>query len=97
MTIPFQPLHDRILVKRVEQQEKTTGGILLPDTAKEKPLQGEVLAVGRGAVRDDGTIRPLEVKVGDRILFGKYGGTDVKLQGNEYVILRETDVMGVIG
>ncbi|WP_420906098.1 co-chaperone GroES [Candidatus Magnetaquiglobus chichijimensis] len=95
--MPFQPLHDRILVKRVEQQEKTTGGILLPDTAKEKPLQGEVLAVGRGAVRDDGTIRPLEVKVGDRILFGKYGGTDVKLQGNEYVILRETDVMGVIG
>lgn len=97
MTIPFQPLHDRILVKRVEQQEKTTGGILLPDTAKEKPLQGEVLAVGRGAVLDDGAIRPLEVKVGDRILFGKYGGTDVKLQGNEYVILRETDVMGVIG
>ncbi|MBF0164591.1 MAG: co-chaperone GroES [Magnetococcales bacterium] len=96
MTIPFKPLHDRILIKRVEQQEKTAGGIILPDTAQEKPVQGVVLAVGSGAVRDNGKVRPLEVKVGDRILFGKYGGTDVKLQGEAYVILRETDVMGVI-
>ncbi|MBF0261878.1 MAG: co-chaperone GroES [Magnetococcales bacterium] len=96
MTIPFKPLHDRILIKRVEQQDKTAGGIILPDTAQEKPVQGVVLAVGSGAVRDNGKVRPLDVKVGDRILFGKYGGTDVKLQGEEYVILRETDVMGVI-
>ncbi|MEO5345485.1 MAG: co-chaperone GroES [Magnetococcus sp. YQC-9] len=96
MTIPFQPLHDRILVKRVEPLEKTAGGIILPDTAKEKPLQGEVVAVGKGALRDDGSVRALEVQVGDRVLFGKYGGTDVKLQGEEYLIVREIDIMGII-
>ncbi|MBF0212515.1 MAG: co-chaperone GroES [Magnetococcales bacterium] len=96
MTISFQPLHDRILVKRVEQEEKTAGGIILPDTAKEKPVQGEVIAVGKGAIREDGTIRPLELRKGDRILFGKYGGTEVKMQGEEFLILRESDVMGVL-
>ncbi|NGZ05279.1 MAG: co-chaperone GroES [Magnetococcales bacterium] len=92
----FQPMHDRILVKRIEQEEKTAGGIILPDTAREKPVQGAVLAVGKGAHQPDGTLRPLEVRIGDRVLFGKYSGTEVKMNGEEYLILRESDLMGVI-
>ena len=92
----IRPLQDRILVKRVKEEEKTKGGIIIPDTAKEKPLEGEVVAVGKGKVQDDGTIRKMDLKVGDRILFGKYSGTEVKVQGEEIVILREEDVLGVV-
>ena len=96
MKTKIRPLHDRILVKRVEEEEKTASGIIIPDTAKEKPVEGEVIAVGKGKVDDDGKVRKLDVKVGDRILFTKYGGTDVKLDGEEYLIMRESDVMGVL-
>ena len=92
----FRPLHDRILVVRLDEGEQQVGGIIIPDTAKEKPQQGQVLAVGKGRVTEDGTVRPLDVKVGDMVLFGKYGGTDIKLDGEERLILREDDVLAVI-
>ncbi len=92
----LRPLHDRILVKRVEEETKTKGGIIIPETAKEKPIQGDVIAVGNGKIGDDGKTRPLEIKKGDRVLFGKYGGTEVKIDDEEYVIMREDDVMGVL-
>lgn len=92
----LRPLQDRILVERVEEQEKTKGGIIIPDTAKEKPAEGKVVAVGQGKVADDGNRVALEVKVGDRILFGKYSGSEVKIDGEEYLIMREDDVLGVI-
>ena len=91
-----RPLQDRILVKRLEEEEKTKGGIIIPDTAKEKPVEGEVIAVGNGKVTDKGDIRPLAVKKGDRILFGKYSGTEIKIEGVEHLILREEEVLGVI-
>ena len=92
----FRPLHDRILVRRLEAEEKTSGGIIIPDTAKEKPQEGEVLAVGPGARDDSGKLVELDVKVGDRILFGKWSGTEIKLDGDELIIMKESDVMGVI-
>ena len=92
----IRPLQDRILVKRIEEEEKTEGGIIIPDTAKEKPIEGRVIAVGKGKVSEDGKVRPLDVKKGDRILFGKYAGTEVKLEGEEHLIMREDDVLGVI-
>ena len=94
MTI--KPLHDRVLVKRVGTEEKTAGGLIIPDTAKEKPQQGIVVAVGSGKVLDDGKVRPLEVKDGNRILFGKYSGSDIKLDGDEHLILREDEVLAVL-
>jgi chaperonin GroES len=92
----FRPLHDRVLVKRVEEESKTKGGIIIPDTAKEKPMQGEVLAVGPGARDERGELVPLDVKPGDRILFGKWSGTEVKMDGEELLIMKESDVMGVV-
>ncbi|WP_454848291.1 co-chaperone GroES [Rhizobium binxianense] len=92
----FRPLHDRILVRRVESEEKTKGGIIIPDTAKEKPQEGEVIAVGLGARSDAGQIQPLDVKVGDRILFGKWSGTEIKIDGEDLLIMKESDVMGII-
>ena len=92
----FRPLHDRVLIRRVEAEEKTQGGIIIPDTAKEKPIEGIVLAVGNGKALEDGTVRKLDVKEGDRILFGKYSGTEVKIEGEEHLILREDDILGVI-
>ena len=92
----FRPLGDRVLVKRVEEEEKTRGGIIIPDTAKEKPQEGEVIAVGPGARDDAGKVQPLDVKTGDRILFGKWSGTEVKLDGKDLLIMKESDVMGVI-
>ena len=93
----LRPLHDRILVKRLDKEEKTKGGLIIPDTAKEKPQQGKVVAVGNGKRLDDGTIQPLDVKAGDKILFGKYSGTELELEGEEVLILREEDVLGVLG
>ncbi|TCU15297.1 co-chaperone GroES [Rhizobium sullae] len=92
----FRPLHDRILVRRVESEEKTKGGIIIPDTAKEKPQEGEVIAVGPGARNDAGQIQPLDVKAGDRILFGKWSGTEIKINGEDLLIMKESDVMGII-
>jgi chaperonin GroES len=92
----FTPLHDRVLIKRIEEQESVRGGIIIPDTAKEKPQEGEVIAVGKGKIEKDGKVTPLDVKVGDRILFGKYAGTEIKLDGNEYVIMREEEVLGIL-
>ena len=92
----FRPLHDRILVKRVEEEEKTKGGIIIPDSAKEKPIEGKVIAVGNGKRLDDGKLASLEVEAGDRILFGKYSGTEIKLDGDEHLILREEDVLGIL-
>ena len=92
----FRPLHDRVLVKRVEEEQKTKGGIIIPDTAKEKPMQGEVLAVGPGVRNEDGDLIALDVKPGDRILFGKYSGSEVKLDGEEHLIMREEDVLAVL-
>jgi chaperonin GroES len=92
----FRPLHDRILVRRVESQEKTKGGIIIPDTAKEKPQEGEVIAVGPGARNEAGQIQPLDVKPGDRILFGKWSGTEIKINGEDLLIMKESDVMGII-
>ena len=92
----IRPLQDRILVRRVQEEDKTKGGIIIPDTAKEKPIEGEVMAVGSGKVTDKGDVRPLEVKKGDRILFGKYSGTEIKLEGEEHLILREDEVLGVL-
>ena len=92
----FRPLHDRILVRRIEAEEKTRGGIIIPDTAKEKPMEGEVIAVGSGARDETGKLVPLDVKAGDRILFGKWSGTEIKLDGQELLIMKESDVMGII-
>ena len=92
----FRPLHDRVLVRRLEGEEKTAGGIIIPDTAKEKPMEGEVVAVGPGARSEDGKLHALDVKAGDRVLFGKWSGTEVKIEGTEYLILKESDVMGVV-
>jgi chaperonin GroES len=92
----IRPLQDRILVKRIEEEEKTEGGIIIPDTAKEKPIEGKVISVGKGKVSEDGKVMPLDVKKGDRILFGKYAGTEVKIEGEEHLIMREDDVLGVI-
>ncbi|MER8370101.1 co-chaperone GroES [Mesorhizobium sp. M0306] len=92
----FRPLHDRILVRRIEVEEKTAGGIIIPDTAKEKPQEGEVIAAGPGARDDSGQLQPLDVKVGDRILFGKWSGTEIKLNGEDLLIMKESDVLGVI-
>ena len=92
----FRPLHDRILVRRIEADEKTAGGIIIPDTAKEKPQEGEVIAVGPGARNEAGQLQPLDVKPGDRILFGKWSGTEIKLAGEDLLIMKESDVMGVI-
>jgi len=92
----LRPLHDRVLVRRVDEDEKSTGGIIIPDTAKEKPMQGEVIAVGSGTRAEDGTITPLDVKKGDRILFGKWSGTEVKMDDEELLIMKESDIMGVI-
>ena len=92
----FRPLHDRVVLKRVEQEEKTKGGIIIPDTAKEKPQEGEVIAVGPGARNEDGQIVPLDVKAGDRVLFGKWSGTEVKIDGEELLIMKESDLLGII-
>ncbi|MBY0471017.1 co-chaperone GroES [bacterium] len=91
-----RPLHDRVLVKRFNEEEKSKGGIIIPDTAKEKPIQGEIIAVGQGRVSEDGKVRPLDVKKGDRILFGKYAGTEIKIDGDEYLMMREEDILGVL-
>ena len=92
----FRPLQDRVLVRRIEQEEKTTGGIIIPDTAKEKPMEGEVIAAGPGARDESGKLVPLELKAGDRVLFGKWSGTEVKIDGEDLLIMKESDVMGVI-
>lgn len=92
----FRPLHDRVLVKRVEAEEKTAGGIILVDSAQEKPSQGSVLAVGTGTILEDGTIRPLDVKVGDKVVFGKWSGSEIKIDGEELLILKESDIMGIL-
>ena len=96
MTMNFTPLKDRVLVKRIEQEERSPGGIIIPDTAKEKPMEGKVLAVGSGTRDNNGTVHPLDIKVGDRIMFGKWGGTEIKLEGIEYVIIKEQDILGII-
>ncbi|SIR06792.1 chaperonin GroES [Rhizobium sp. RU20A] len=93
----FRPLHDRVVVKRVESEEKTKGGIIIPDTAKEKPQEGEIVAVGSGARDETGKVVALDVKVGDRVLFGKWSGTEVKLNGEDLLIMKEADIMGIIG
>jgi chaperonin GroES len=92
----FRPLHDRVVVRRVEQDQKTAGGIIIPDTAQEKPMEGEILAVGPGARGEDGTLHALDVKVGDHVLFGKWSGTEVKLDGQDLMIMKESDIMGVL-
>ncbi len=92
----FRPLHDRVVVKRIDSEEKTKGGIIIPDTAKEKPQEGEVISVGPGARGDDGKLVPLDVKKGDRVLFGKWSGTEVKIDGQDLLIMKESDIMGVI-
>jgi chaperonin GroES len=92
----FKPLHDRVLVERVEAEEKTAGGIIIPDNAKEKPQQGKVIATGNGAVNDNGHITPLAVKAGDTILFGKWSGTEIKLDGKDYLIMKESDILGIM-
>ena len=92
----FRPLHDRVLLRRLEEEDKTAGGIIIPDTAKEKPMQGEIIAVGSGARGDDGTVTPLDVKAGDKVLFGKWSGTEVKIDGEELLIMKESDIMGIV-
>ena len=92
----IRPLQDRVIVRRLEEEDKTKGGIIIPDTAKEKPQEGKVIAVGKGKVTEDGKLIPLDVKAGDRILFGKYSGTEVKIEGEEHLIMREEDILGVI-
>jgi chaperonin GroES len=93
--VGVRPLHDRILVKRMAEEEKTAGGLYIPDTAKEKPQKGEIIATGKGRITEDGKILPLEVKVGDKVLFGKYAGTELKFEGGEYLMMREEDVLGI--
>jgi chaperonin GroES len=97
MATKIRPLQDRVLLKRVQEEQKTKGGIIIPDSAKEKPVEGEVVAVGNGKVLDDGTLRKLTVKAGDRVLFGKFSGTEIKLDGEEHLIVREDDILGVVG
>jgi chaperonin GroES len=92
----IRPLQDRVIIQRIEEEERTKGGIIIPDTAKEKPQEGKVVAVGRGKVNDDGTVLPLSVQAGDKILFGKYSGTEIKLNGDEYLIMREDDILGIL-
>ena len=92
----FRPLHDRVLVRRVEEEETTKGGIIIPDTAKEKPQEGEIVAVGGGAIKEDGGVRPLDLKAGERVLFGKWSGTEVTIDGEELLIMKESDILGVI-
>ena len=92
----FRPLQDRVLVRRIEQEERTKGGILIPDTAQEKPMEGEVIAAGPGARGDDGKLHPLDVKVGDRVLFGKWSGTEIKIDGEDLVVMKESDIMGIV-
>jgi chaperonin GroES len=92
----IRPLHDRVIVRRLEEERKSAGGIVIPDSAKEKPVQGEVIAVGSGKILDDGKVRPLDVKAGDKILFGKYSGTEIKLGDEELLVMREEDIMGVV-
>ena len=94
--LKFRPLHDRVVVKRIEAEEKTAGGIIIPDTAKEKPMQGEIVAVGTGGRDENGKLIPIDVKAGDKVLFGKWSGTEVKLDGDELLIMKESDIMGVI-
>ena len=96
MAAKFTPLHDRILVRRIEEGETTRGGIIIPDSAKEKPQEGEVVSAGKGKINEEGKVRPLDVKEGDRILFGKYSGAEIKIEGNEYLILREDEILGVL-
>jgi chaperonin GroES len=96
-TMNFRPLHDRVLVRRVEAEEKTAGGIIIPDTAKEKPQEGEVVAAGTGARSENGEVHPLEVKAGDKILFGKWSGTEVKVDGEDLLIMKESDILGIVG
>ena len=93
----FRPLHDRVLVRRVDAEAKTAGGIIIPDTAQEKPQQGEVVSVGSGARAENGTITPMDVKAGDKILFGKWSGTEVKVDGEDLIIMKETDILGIVG
>ncbi|MET0137194.1 MAG: co-chaperone GroES [Sphingobium sp.] len=93
----FRPLHDRVLVRRIEAEEKTAGGIIIPDTAKEKPQEGEIVSVGTGSKAEDGKVTPLDVKAGDRVLFGKWSGTEVKVDGQDLLIMKESDILGVIG
>jgi chaperonin GroES len=92
----IRPLQDRVIVKRIEEEEKTKGGIIIPDTAKEKPMEGKIIAAGKGKLMEDGKVHPLDVKAGDRVLFGKYAGTEVKIDGEEHLIMREDDILGVI-
>ena len=92
----IRPLHDRVLVRRIDQDEKSSGGIIIPDTAQEKPMEGKVVAVGKGARGDDGKVQPLDVKKGDRILFGKWSGTEIKMDGEELLVMKESDIMGII-
>ena len=92
----IRPLHDRVIVRRMEEERTTAGGIVIPDTATEKPMQGEVIAVGNGKITDSGDLRPLDVKAGDKILFGKYSGTEVKVDGEELLVMREEDIMGIV-
>src|ERR1700685_2877143 len=96
MATKFTPLHDRILVRRVEEADTTRGGIIIPDSAKDKPQEGEVISIGKGKISEEGKVRPLDVKEGDRILFGKYSGTEIKLDGEDFIIMREEEVLGVI-
>jgi chaperonin GroES len=92
----IKPLHDRVIVKRIEEEEKTKGGIIIPDSAKEKPAEGKIIAVGNGKVLEDGTRQPLEVKAGNRVLFGKYAGTEIKIDGEEHLIMREDDIIAIV-
>jgi chaperonin GroES len=92
----FRPLQDRVLIRRIEQEEKSRGGIIIPDTAKEKPIEGEVVAAGPGTRGEDGKLHPLDVKTGDRVLFGKWSGTEIKIDGEEYVVMKESDIMGIV-
>jgi chaperonin GroES len=94
--VNFRPLQDRVLIRRIEQEEKTVGGIIIPDTAKEKPVEGEVIAAGPGTRGDDGKLHPLDVKIVDRVLFGKWSGTEIKIDGEDLVVMKETDIMGVV-
>tara|TARA_B100000029_G_scaffold499652_1_gene570339 strand:- start:1272 stop:1571 length:300 start_codon:yes stop_codon:yes gene_type:complete len=96
MAVKVRPLHDRIIVERIEEGEQQVGGIIIPDTAKEKPQQGKIIAAGNGKVKDDGTVTPLDVKAGDTVLFGKYSGQEIKLDGEEFLIMREDEILGVI-
>lgn len=96
IAVKIRPLHDRVVVRRLEEERKSPGGIVIPDTAKEKPIQGEIIAAGNGKVLEDGKVRPLDVKIGDRILFGKYSGTEVRIGNEELLVMREEDIMGVV-